>query len=420
VCCRSMPPGASRQGLQPGRLLQRKQSPFVIRSLYAGLAVLLTICVYNVAWYLSSESVWSNKAHNNDVNVASVLDSQAQEEQGADQRYNQQTTRKHQEATTSKQSVSNVKDFMATTVLQWPIPPSATIYMPPGTPPTCESTIVTAYFNVPSKFPSHSYTKWMGNILSLQDCMIIFTYPDKLEEMQQLRSSRGEDLVKRTMYITLPLDDLPIAQWHAEAKPDGSLSDFWPQQLEQDKEKKRHQSYQLFWIWLSKTWFVSRVIHEHNVFNSQVILYSDMGCYRNPSYNGKTIMQHPEIIPRQSVLWMAHRDPNAPPTPYWNDKFKDKQFYFHSGSSGVAYTDTWLEYHEQFSKILDAFVERNLFVGEDQCVLQATCQANPDLCAYVLHKDVKSDNNYFGLRSALHHGGEYAYWRMPGASEAAK
>jgi hypothetical protein len=351
----------------------------------------------------------------------------------------QQTTAEQSTLHTTTNNNNNNRqhsNYSASTVLQWPTPPSAVIHQPPNIE-HCDSSIVTAYFEVPSKFSSSRYDQWMKNILSLQDCMTIFTYPDKLQDMQDMRNAHGPDRAARTVYITMPLNDLPIAQWHVHVNVDASTNvdmdvnvdasnpsnnptAFWQGQLDQDREKAHHKSYQLFWIWLSKTWFVTRVIHQHNYFQSNLFLYSDMGCYRNAGqYHQKRIVQHPEVVPRHSVVWMAHHPPNAPPTPYWNDKFAQKQHYFHSGSSGVAYSDTWLEYHKHFAAMLDGFVERGMFVGEDQCVLQGTCQAHPDLCAYIESTQVQ-DNHYFGVRYILHHGGEYRYWYMPGATTTAR
>ena len=132
-------------------------------------------------------------------------------------------------------------------------------------------------------------------------------------------------------------------------------------------------------------------------------------------YNGKLIIQHPEVVPSGTLLWMAHHDTIPPPTgPIWNDKFKEKQYYFHSGSQGAGDKDVWVEYHGHFAEVLDQFLERDMFIGEDQCVLQGTCQKHPDLCAYLSYKDV-GDNHYFGLRFALHHGSNKKTWQMPGA-----
>ena len=126
-------------------------------------------------------------------------------------------------------------------------------------------------------------------------------------------------------------------------------------------------------------------------------------------------MQHTEIIPDNSLLFMAHHPPNPPPDPIWNDKQHQPEYYFHSGSQGAGHKDAWLKYHQKFIETMELFLERDMFIGEDQCLLQATCQRYPDWCAYLPHEQVR-DNRYFGLRYALVNGGNYTVWRMPGAT----
>ena len=51
----------------------------------------------------------------------------------------------------------------------------------PGTDssyPNCSSTLVTAYYKIPSKHSHTKYTTWMTNFLSLPDCLVVFVEPD--------------------------------------------------------------------------------------------------------------------------------------------------------------------------------------------------------------------------------------------------
>lgn len=267
-----------------------------------------------------------------------------------------------------------------------------------------QTTIVTCYFELKSKYPSENYNRWMKNMLSMQDAMVIFTSPDHVEHMQRLRSHA----VNRTVIISIPLEHTPMAQEFPE--------EFWKAQFAMDLEQERHHGFRLFWIWLSKSWFVSEAI-ERNYFTSQIYMWSDVGCFRLPRFRGKVLMQHPELIPLHSILQMAHHAPKPPPDKIFNDKKrKHGKYFYHSGSQAIGYAETWREFHLQFQKTVQAFVERGMFLGEDQMVLQSTCLLNPNLCAYVPHTQVTSDNHYFGLRHVLHYGGNYTYWRPPGAS----
>lgn len=268
---------------------------------------------------------------------------------------------------------------------------------------TCPHTMVTAYFSIPSKFTSSQYLQWMSNFLSVQDCMVIFTSSDMLDTIREFRAAS----LTKTVFIVMSVEDVPIAQIG---------KGFWENQLKIDPEKKIHRSYQLFWIWLSKSWFVVQAIQE-DFFGTRtnpkgLFMWQDIGSYRNTNYNGQTILVHTDVVPAKTILWMAHHRTNPPPDPIWNAKFKQRTYYFHSGSQGAGDSEAWLEFHEKFAETIRQFLARQMFIGEDQCVLQSTCQQYPNLCAYIQATQV-SDNHYFGLRYALVHGGNYDLWRMP-------
>ena len=252
------------------------------------------------------------------------------------------------------------------------------------------STVVTAYYKIPSKHSPERYSEWMANMLSLQDPMVIFTQPDLVDELSKFRYHAKN----RTAIVPLSLGDLPIVSAFSTT--------FWEEQLGRDPEKGKHRSYKLFWIWLSKTWFVSEAI-KLDLFRSEVFVWSDIGCFRNTNYfNGKTMVMHPERIPRGEVVQMAFRKPIPPNTSLFDDKFNHRSSFYHSGTHFAGYKDTIQSFHERFVETIDAFVANDMFLGDDQTVLQSTCLRYQYLCAYV-HRSSVNDNSYFGLRYFLHH-----------------
>ena len=263
---------------------------------------------------------------------------------------------------------------------------------------TTPNTIVTAYFRVPSKFKPGKYDAWMRNMLSLQDAMVIFTHRDLVSQIKDFRSHA----LNRTVIVPLELDELPIGTLYSK--------DFWEEQLDKDPEKKIHRSYQLLWIWLSKTWCTTEAIRL-NFFQSDLFVWSDIGCFRDSKYNSLTMIRHRENVPPNEMIQMAHHKPNPPKEVLWANKYKEKQHYYHSGSQFAAYKDTWKIFHEKFLETIDKFLERDMFIGEDQHVLQSVCLQHPELCAYIPFTMVK-DNHYFGLRWVLHNDVKLNYWRQ--------
>jgi hypothetical protein len=322
--------------------------------------------------------------------------------------------------------------------------------------------IVTAYFRVKSKYTTAKYEdEWMGNLLSLQDCLVIFCEDALVPTMLQARRS------KPTVVIAMRLDDLPIASYHYPSSSSSSSTSqqygdtataYWEHQLSIDPERRLHKSYQLFWIWLSKTWFVATAaLLQQRLFfvelgddnnddesnkegattgtttSIQTWMWADIGSFRNAQFSNVRLIQHPESLldvhdnnndddHRRTVVWMAHHAPRPPKDPYWNKKLDptEKIHYYHSGSHGLAVSvEAWVQYYIHFVTTLDEYGRRGLFVGEDQCVLQSTCLLHPESCAYLPYNRI-DDHRYFGLRSALRYGHKgqdgkkrFELWRPP-------
>ncbi|KAL7530069.1 hypothetical protein ACHAXR_003291 [Thalassiosira sp. AJA248-18] len=272
------------------------------------------------------------------------------------------------------------------------------------------NTIVTAYFQVSSKRKKSYYVDWMRNMLLLRDAMVIFTTPDMVETIQHHRANA----INRTLVVPIDLEDTEIAKKYDHA--------FWKNQLEKDYLKKQHQSFELFWIWLSKSFFVTTAI-QIDPFRSDVYAWVDIGCFRIPgAYEGKEMINKGRgLIPHDRILHMAHTKPNPPPYYMWNNvgDLHERKWFYHSGAQMVGYKSTWLRYHREFLETINRYVERNMFIGEDQAVLQSLCLRVTNLCVYLTTKGIK-DTPYFGLRYALHHGGEYKLWYPPGGIPADK
>jgi hypothetical protein len=264
------------------------------------------------------------------------------------------------------------------------------------------TTVVTGYFSIRSKYGKDSYIDWMSTMLGLNDPMIIFTSPDMVDTIKELRAHA----INRTLVIPMELQDLPLVKKYPLA--------VWQAELDKDPEKKRHAGYQVFWIWLSKTWFLQQSV-ERNPFSSTTFMWSDIGCFRgrDQKWKGRTMMGHPEILVPGRMLFMAHHKPNPPSSIWWTNKLKDKDHFYHSGTMMAGTSDTILKFHVAFLQTFQGFLDRSLFVGDDQTVLQSTCLQNPDLCSYAPTSQVPSDNHYFGLRTVLWKGGDYKLWFPP-------
>lgn len=130
------------------------------------------------------------------------------------------------------------------------------------------------------------------------------------------------------------------------------------------------------------------------------------------------MIQHREQVPPNEMIQMAiQQKPNPPDQVLFNDKFKQRGHFYHSGSQFAAYKETWAKFHEYFLETIDGFLENDMTIVEDQAVLQSVCLTHPEICAYIPFTDVQ-DNPYFGLRFVVHNGGNFTLWRQTAAIEA--
>ena len=86
------------------------------------------------------------------------------------------------------------KDYLCYCLVNEPFPLSLVyqgkdlLYLEMDVPrPSCNVTIVTAYYRMRSKHSNEEYLSWMSNFLTLRDCMVIFTQQDFVSIVQSLR-----------------------------------------------------------------------------------------------------------------------------------------------------------------------------------------------------------------------------------------
>lgn len=259
-------------------------------------------------------------------------------------------------------------------------------------------TVVTAYFRIPSKHSDDEYDKWMQNFLSMVDAMVIFTSSDLVHLITTHRSAK----MRRTQIIEINLAAFGVTNMFGPS--------FWQEQIDMDPEKSIHQSYELFWIWLNKPFFVAEAI-QLNPFNSDIFAWSDIGCYRDNSFNDKRWLQHLEWVSKQRILAMAWREPKETSvTRFIKAEHEPSGDWFMGGSQLVGYRETWRKFHRLFEEIIREYAQLGLFIGDDQPIFQTVCR-RADICEYVKPDQVSIDT-YFGLQEILHFGKVSGPWYL--------
>ena len=307
---------------------------------------------------------------------------------------------------------------------------------------TSRNIIVTAYYEIPSKHPPHKYRNWMGNFLSVyQDPIVIFTSPNLVGLLADLRRRNNNETANMcedppcssvyfdTVLIALPLEELPLAKFYPKS--------FWVDQLDRDPQSDIHsplrgdprmqgqfESGELYWIWLSKVWFVvettrilgvnrdlndpptghlnsDKFLRNNSNYDNKVFAWIDIGSFRNEDPIAKNesdppfLLQHPEVVPISEMLFWSHSSahsskllepasgknsvqnyaPIAPRiSPYFDDKsLGGGRYFFHSGAHFAGRPRSIARFYRQFLQTMDVFVERNLTLADDQAVMQSSC-----------------------------------------------
>ena len=114
---------------------------------------------------------------------------------------------------------------------------------------------------------TEEYESWMGNMLSLQDCMVIFTAPDTVDLIQSHRVNYPQ-----TVIITLELNQTMAYNLLTEEE--------WSQQEHIDKETNIGHNKFLYSVWHQKPDFV-KTAADRNYFQSQYFVWVDIGSLRS-------------------------------------------------------------------------------------------------------------------------------------------
>jgi hypothetical protein len=227
------------------------------------------------------------------------------------------------------------------------------------------NTIVTAYFDTKSKHSSAEYKQWMSNMLSLQDGMVIFTTPDMVSMITQLR----KHALHLTKVVPTDLHQLRMATAYDEA--------FWKRQHSLDPESGIHESYQLYWIWDEKTEFLKRAV-DMNPFNSSFFAWVDIGYFRETKFNGQNMLKRIPSDLGESQMLMLDVNPLMIGAPGYDPKHGK---YIGGGFIG-GYETGIRKWHSEFYAMLER--HKDTFIGKDQPIMWKTCEANPGLCKLVV------------------------------------
>jgi hypothetical protein len=228
-------------------------------------------------------------------------------------------------------------------------------------------TVVTAFYDMPSKFPKETYINWIRNFFENVPCnLVVFLEEQNRLLVEQMRSKYAD----RTKIIILPR-----ANWTANTHWPQQM---WEEQLAKDTEKNIH-SPDLYKIWYEKKEFVLRAI-ELNPFNSDKYVWCDAGLVRSEEtklwmYNFPRAQRIPEdrmlllqIDPFTEDDCVLQQDGL-----YGNFQNKNRI----GGGIQAATKSTWKSWAKRYDVMMQNYLTAKRFVGKDQSIMASLILEEP-------------------------------------------
>lgn len=224
-------------------------------------------------------------------------------------------------------------------------------------------TIVSCYYNIPSKRSHEKYIEWINNLLSnINENTNLFIFVDK----------NSYDIIGKYLYRlkNLHIHVIEFTDLFIHKKYDT----IWDSQYAIDPQSNIRTK-ECYIIWNSKFWFLKTAI-EINKFDSDKFIWCDIGSYRFA--DGLFLANFPEY------------------NKISNDKLdislienytEDKEYFFNevhiSGAIFGGGKNILLELCEKYYEIFDDYVSKNKFIGCDQQLISTLYMKNKHLFNFV-------------------------------------
>lgn len=230
-------------------------------------------------------------------------------------------------------------------------------------------TVVSAYYQIKSKFKHNNYYEWANNFLQIPFNLVVYT--DK-ENIEWIRNARGKLPI---IMIEKSLEELEAYKLKNEYEYFASV------------DPETYHTPELYMIWAEKIKFVNDAI-KLNYYNSNFFVWCDIGTFRDKSYI------HNNFISDQSM--MNNKLSIAINSEFTKDELANELTNSHRDVSqaNVAFGDksSWQIYDHLFDLTRNDFIEKNIFGGKDQTIINTVIIRYPQLFN-LIYQDPSDDGN---------------------------
>ena len=229
-------------------------------------------------------------------------------------------------------------------------------------PTTNYTTIITAYFEITSKYPKEQYDVWIQIMLrNIATPMVIFCDAKSIDKIRNYRLAYQS----ATVIIQKEISEFYNYKYLEQ----------WKKTLELDDFKAIH-NIELYMIWAEKSQFL-KLGAEMNPFGSEFFLWCDIGYFRNTDAhipiakmlnfpNKETI----EKLPRDRMLMLLVKY-------ILLNKFNDTKI---GGGMFGGFRETISGWANIYDYTMNFFFANNIFAGQDQVIMTYIFEKLPNLC----------------------------------------
>lgn len=245
------------------------------------------------------------------------------------------------------------------------------------------ATVVTAYYEMKSKYDPEKYRDWIRRFLRTLTCPIVFfTDAAGLPFLESCPKASSQ-----VRFVVLPR-----SEWKAN-DPGRFPTGTWEKQWGLDPEKAIH-SPDLYKVWYEKKEFVLRAA-ELNPFGSSKFVWTDAGILRDPAFEEILKLRYPVAsrIPNDRMMLLNH-------TPFTKSDDveievngvkirgggKDKPRLGGGVLAGTA--AIWRKWSELYDEVVRRLLRAGLFIGKDQTIFITITMENKGFISLVDGKKI--------------------------------
>lgn len=246
------------------------------------------------------------------------------------------------------------------------------------------ATVVTCYYNIPSKFIHETYMEWISNFMTMDFKSVIYCDKKSFENLSAIYPVK-----ENRNYRLVEIDDFYVSKFN------------WDKDYDMDPEKSIH-SIELYKVWAEKVFFVDRAINE-NIYNTDYFVWTDIGSFRNKDiladFEGYPCVNNLPIN-MVTFLLIEHFSPDD----ILNLDKVDNRFLTSTRVGGGIFggnISSMKKFKELSHDMLIEFDSENIFKGKDQNLFAFIILRNPGLFNVIKSKSVRLYSRWFYLHYYL-------------------